>query len=87
MIIPPFPRLLTVLTNEGATADTAYHNQCDQDTYIVRPDVGDEASCDEESSAHPHDDGNDGHCEAEHGDVHNRGCFVADGLVWIAKGG
>jgi hypothetical protein len=75
-----------VLTFEGASADSADQDKCNQDTYVVRADVGDEPSCDEESSTHPHDDGNDGDRKAEHGDIYDRSRCIADRFIWIAKG-
>lgn len=76
-----------MLTNEGASADTADQNECDQDAYVVRADVGEETPCDEESRAHPHGDGDDSDSKAEHGNVHNRSRCIPDGFIWIAKGG
>ena len=76
-----------MLTNKGATADTADQDECDQNADVVRADIGEETSCDEESGAHPHGDGNNGDCKAEHGNVHNRSRCIADGLIWVAKGG
>ena len=76
-----------MLTLEGASADTADQDECNQDTYVVRPDVGDEPACDEETSTHPHHDGNHGDRKAEHGNVHDWGRCIADRLIWVAKGG